>query len=141
MSKIGHNNPPQDRKVEWKSISVNIWSYKDLQRIGENILQKKNCFRLLNGDPPLKKLSIPYVIDVLITDKIMAMNSLEIQDNGRNIWEQTEKKLLRTYNSKGGLKLKKNEYKVLVWRILNKVSAFFIFLLIFFKIFKFILTN
>ena len=73
MSKIGHNNPPQDRKVEWKSISVNIWSYKDLQRIGENILQKKNCFRLLNGDPPLKKLSIPYVIDVLITDKIMAI--------------------------------------------------------------------
>jgi len=109
MSKIGHNNPPQDRKVEWKSISVNIWSYKDLQRIGENILQKKNCFRLLNGDPPLKKLSIPYVIDVLITDKILAMNSLEIQDNGRNIWEQTEKKLLRTYNSKGGLKLKKND--------------------------------
>jgi len=70
MSKIGHNNPPQDRKVEWK---------------------------------------FPYVIDVLITDKIMAMNSLEIQDNGRNIWEQTEKKLLRTYNSKGGLKLKKND--------------------------------
>ena len=106
MSKIGHNNPPQDRKVEWKSISVNIWSYKDLQRIGENILQKKNCFRLLNGDPPLKKLSIPYVIDVLITDKIMAMNSLEIQDNGRNIWEQTEKKIIANLQFKGRAKAK-----------------------------------
>jgi len=34
----------------------------------------------------------------------MAIHRLEIQDNGRNIWEQTYKKLLRTYNSKGGLK-------------------------------------
>jgi len=100
---IGHNNPPKDRKIEWKSISINIFDYKDLQRIAENILHKKNCFRLLNGEAPLKKVSIPYAISIIITDKIMAMNSLEIQDNGRNVWEQTYKKLLRTYNSKGGL--------------------------------------
>ena len=101
---IGHNNPPKDRKIEWKSISINIFDYKDLQRIAENILHKKNCFRLLNAEAPLKKVSIPYAISIIITDKIMAMNSLEIQDNGRNVWEQTYKKLLRTYNSKGGLK-------------------------------------
>ena len=100
---IGHNNPPKDRKIEWKSISINIFDYKDLQRIAENILHKKNCFRLLNGEEPLKKVSIPYAISIIITDKIMAMNTLEIQDNGRNVWEQTYKKLLRTYNSKGGL--------------------------------------
>jgi hypothetical protein len=106
---IGHNNPPKDRKIEWKSISINIWSYKDLQRIAENILHKRNCFRLLDGEAPLEKISIPCAIDFLITDKILAMNSLELQDNGRNVWEQTAKNLLRSYNSKGGLKI--NETK------------------------------
>ena len=103
-SLLGHNNPPKDRKVEWKSVSLNIFDYKDLQLIAENILYKKNCFRLLNGEAPLKKISIPYAISLILTDKIMAIHRLEIQDNGRNIWEQTYKKLLRTYNSKGGLK-------------------------------------
>jgi len=104
-SLLGHNNPPKDRKIEWKSISINIYDYKDLQLIAENILYKKNCFRLLNGEAPLKKISIPYAISLILTDKIMAIHRLEIQDNGRNIWEQTEKRLLRSYNSKGGLKL------------------------------------
>ena len=104
-SLIGHNNPPKERDPNWKSISINLFDYKDLQRIAENLLQKKNCFRLLNGEQPLKKISIPYAISVLITDKINEMNRFENQDNGRNIWEQTEKKLLRTYNSKGGLKI------------------------------------
>ena len=103
-SLLGHNNPPKDRKIEWKSISINIYDYKDLQLIAENILYKKNCFRLLNGEAPLKKISIPYAISLILTDKIMAIHRLEIQDNGRNIWEQTEKSLLRTYNSKKGLK-------------------------------------
>ena len=49
MSKIGHNNPPKDRKT-------------------------------------------------------MLDQHFETQDNGRNIWEQTAKQLLRTYNSKGGFK-------------------------------------
>ena len=104
MSRIGHNNPPKDRKVDWKSVSLNIFDYKDLQLIAENILYKKNCFRLLNGEAPLKKISIPYAISLLITDRELAQ-LVEIQDNGRNIWEQTEKRLLRSYNSKGGLKL------------------------------------
>ena len=104
MSNIGHNNPPKDREVEWKSISINIWDYKSLLDIAKNILQKKNCFRLLDGREPLKKISIPYAISLLITDRELAQ-LVEIQDNGRNIWEQTEKRLLRSYNSKGGLKL------------------------------------
>jgi len=105
-SLIGHNNPPKERDSNWKSISINIFDYKDLQIIAKNLLQKKNCFRLLEGKQPLKKISIPYAISVLITDKINEMNKFENQDNGRNIWEQTEKKLLRTYNSKGGGKNK-----------------------------------
>jgi len=102
---IGHNKPPKDRAPDWKSISINIWDYVDLEKIAKNLLQKKNCFRLLEGKQPLKKISIPYAISILIMDKIIAMNNFEIQDNGRNIWEQTEKKLLRTYNSKEGLKI------------------------------------
>ena len=104
MSNIGHNNPPKDREVKWKSISINILDYKSLLEIAQNILQKKNCFRLLDGREPLKKISIPYAISLLITDRELAQ-LIEIQDNGRNIWEQTEKRLLRSYNSKGGLKL------------------------------------
>ena len=102
---IGHNKPPKDRAPDWKSISINIWDYVDLEKIAKNLLQKKNCFRLLEGKQLLKKISIPYAISILIMDKIIAMNNFEIQDNGRNIWEQTEKKLLRTYNSKEGLKI------------------------------------
>ena len=103
-SLIGHNNPPKKRKVNWKSISIDPYDYKDLQEYAENLRQKKNCFRLLNGEKPLKKISIPYAISVLITKELTFSNVFETQDNGRNIWEQTEKSLLRTYNSKKGLK-------------------------------------
>ena len=48
------------------------------------------------------ELSKKKEIDVLITDKIRTKNRLEIQYNGRNIWEQTAKKLLRNYNTKQG---------------------------------------
>ena len=106
MSKIGHNNPPKDRKPNWKSISVNEWIYKDLQRIAENIRQHKNCFRLLEGKPPIDKVSIPYVIEIMVTDKLIGINAFETQDNGRNICEQMEKKFLRTYHSKRGINAK-----------------------------------
>ena len=78
--------------------------YEDLKKYAENLRQKKNCFRLLNGEKPLKKISIPYAISVLITQQLTFQSVLETQDNGRNIWEQTAKQLLRTYNSKGGFK-------------------------------------
>ena len=100
MSKIGHNNPPKDRKKDWKSISVNKYVYKDLLQIAQNICE------LLDGEPPQEKVSIPYAIELLADQKIMDMNRYEIQDNGRNIWEQTAKRLLRTFNSKGGFKRK-----------------------------------
>ena len=105
MSNIGHNNPPKERKVNWKSISIDPYDYEDLKKYAENLRQKKNCFRLLNGEKPLKFVSIPYAISVLITQQLVFQGQLETQDNGRNIWEQTEKRLLRSYNSKGGLKL------------------------------------
>ena len=103
-SLIGHNNPPKERKVNWKSVSIDPYDYKDLQDYAENLLNKKNCFRLLEGKKPLKKISIPYAISLLITQQLAFQSVLETQDNGRNFWEQQEKALLRTYNSKGGFK-------------------------------------
>jgi len=49
----------------------------------------------------------------LANERTMHDNHFDTQDNGRNIWEQTAKKLLRRYNSKSyrkkkGLR-KKNE--------------------------------
>ena len=46
MSKIGHNKPPKDRKIDWKSISLNKYVYKDLQKIGDYYRQVRNCFGL-----------------------------------------------------------------------------------------------
>ena len=44
MSKIGHNNPPKDRKIDWKSVSIDPNDYEDLKKYAENLRQKKNCF-------------------------------------------------------------------------------------------------
>ena len=43
MSKIGHNKPPKDRKINHKSISINVWSYKDLERIRDYIQEKRDA--------------------------------------------------------------------------------------------------
>ena len=102
MSKIGHNKPPKDRKIDWKSISLNKYVYKDLQKIGDYYRQVRNCFGLLNGAEPEKNKSIPWVIEMLVTEKICSIHQIEKQDNGRVIWEQMEKKFIRTYNSKRG---------------------------------------
>ena len=103
MSKIGHNKPP--RKIGWKSVSLNKYVYKMLQEVAEQRRALRNCFTLLDGGPPGKTPSIPWVIEILVQQELFNINKLETQDNGRNIYEQTEKKLLRSYNSKGGLKL------------------------------------
>ena len=65
-----------------------------------------NCFRLLNGKKPIKQVSIPYVIEVMLTQYILNELNPSYQDNGRSIYEQTFHSLLRTSKSKKGLKLK-----------------------------------
>ena len=103
MSKIGHNNPPKDRKVDWKTISLNKWIYKDLQKVQEHYRQLLNVFRMVDGNPPEKNPTMPWVLEMLIQEKLYCIRKLETQDNGRNLYEQQEKRLLRKYNSKGGL--------------------------------------
>ena len=99
MSKIGHNNPPKDRKVDWKTISLNKWIYKDLQKVQEHYRQLLNVFRMVDGNPPEKNPTMPWVLEMLIQEKLHCIWKIETQDNGRNFYEQQEKKLLRKYNS------------------------------------------
>ena len=102
---IGHNQPPKNRKTDWKSVSINIWVYKELLEIAQRICDQKNCFLLLDGKAPIDKVSIPYAIELLAHEKSTMDKHFDTQDNGRHIWEQTAKRLLRSYNSKRGLKL------------------------------------
>ena len=102
-SLIGHNNPPKDRKVEWKSISLNKYVYKQLLELAERRMNINNCFGLLDGKAPQKAPSIPHIIELLVNQELYCIRRLETQDNGRNIYEQTAKKLIRSYNSKRGL--------------------------------------
>ena len=53
-SLIGHNNPPKDRKVDWKSVSLNKYVYKQLQQLAERRMNINNCFGLLDGKAPQK---------------------------------------------------------------------------------------
>ena len=79
-----------------------LFLYEQLKELAINLRQTKNVDRIPEGKPPIKTVSIPYVIDVLVTQTIMNNNAYEIQDNGRNIYEQMEKRMLRSYYSKGG---------------------------------------
>jgi len=54
-SLIGHNNPPKDRKVDWKSVSLNKYVYKQLQQLAERRMNINNCFGLLDGKALLHK--------------------------------------------------------------------------------------
>ena len=104
-SLIGHNQPPKDRKANWKSVSINIVIYNELLKIAQRVCDQKNCFLLLDGKAPIEKVSIPNAIELLAHDRTLMDQHFDTQDNGRNIWEQTAKRLLRSYNSKRGLKL------------------------------------
>ena len=104
-SLIGHNQPPKDRKADWKSISIKKTVWKELQEIAQRICDQQNCFLLLDGKAPVEKVSIPYAIELLANEKSELDRHFDTQDNGRNIWEQTSKKLIKTYK-KGGFKKK-----------------------------------
>ena len=62
----------------------------------------------MDGEAPIQSVSIPYVISMLTTNYFLDHIVPSTQENGRDIWDQMAKKLLRTYNSKGGLKINAN---------------------------------
>ena len=103
MSKIGHNNPPKDRVINWKTISLNKFIFNQLKEIQEHYRQVRNVCRMIEGGAPEKNPTMPWVIEMLVQEKLYCIRKIETQDNGRNFYEQTEKKYLRKYNSKGGL--------------------------------------
>ena len=64
---LGHNNPPKDRKLNHKSVSINKYVIEDIKEL-ELVFYQNNCFRLLDGLPPITKpLSIPHIIEILTT--------------------------------------------------------------------------
>ena len=84
---IGHNNPPKDRKVNWKSISLNEYVYKDLKQCADYYRQLRNCFGLLNGGPPQENPSMPWVIEMLVQEKLCMINRIDRQDVRDRDWE------------------------------------------------------
>ena len=77
MSKIGHNKPPKDRETTWKSISLNVWVYKDLIRI-KDFIQKQ-------------RVTIPMAIEIIAglywRDNMLPMECIEIKE-GIDIYKQ-----------------------------------------------------
>ncbi len=62
MSKIGHNKPPKERKIHWKSISLNEWVYKDLVRIKDVIQKQRDA---LNPELKKQRVTIPMAIEII----------------------------------------------------------------------------
>ena len=59
---IGHNNPPKDRKINYKSISINKWTYAELIEIKEHIQQLRDIH---NPEMKLERVTIPMAIEIL----------------------------------------------------------------------------
>ena len=50
----------------------------------------------MDGEAPIQYVSIPYVISMLTTNYFLDHIVPRPQENGRDIWDQMAKKLLRT---------------------------------------------
>ena len=61
MILLGHNNPPK-RKVNYKSISINKWTYAELVEIKEHIQQLRDIH---NPEMKLERVTIPMAIEIL----------------------------------------------------------------------------
>ena len=61
MILLGHNNPPK-RKVNYKSISINKWTYAELVEIKEHIQQLRDIH---NPECKLDRVTIPMAIEIL----------------------------------------------------------------------------
>ena len=47
---IGHNNPPKDREIDWKSVSINKWEYKSIVQCQEHIQTIRDIYTALDRD-------------------------------------------------------------------------------------------
>ena len=88
MSKIGHNKPPKDRETTWKSISLNVWVYKDLIRIKDFIQKQRDA---LNPELKKQRVTIPMAIEIIAglywRDNMLPMECIEIKE-GVDIYKQ-----------------------------------------------------
>ena len=77
MSKIGHNQPP--RETNWKSVSLNIWAYKDLVKIQQHIQKQRDQ---INPELNKQRVTIPMAIEVLTTQYFL--NNILLPKSWRN---------------------------------------------------------
>ena len=106
---IGHNNPPKDREINWKSISLNIWDYKSIVQCQEHIQSIRNLYAALDGKKA-KKLSIADTIGVLTADYFIN-NICPAYDGGKNVYEQTLKLIKKDKKITGNINKKEVYYE------------------------------
>jgi|TARA_R110000744_G_scaffold149482_2_gene262629 hypothetical protein len=95
---IGHNNPPKDRKINWKSISLNIWDHKSIVQCQEHIQSIREVYAALDGKKS-KKLSIADTIGILTTNYFVD-HICPAYDGTKNIYEQLLKQIKRERKQK-----------------------------------------
>ena len=96
---IGHNNPPKERKTDWKSISINKWEYKSIVQCQEHIQMIRDIYAALDKKPS-RKLSIPDTISILTTDYFVNHICPAYDDKGKNVYEQTLQQIKKESKSK-----------------------------------------
>ena len=105
---IGHNNPPK-RKIDWKSISLNIWDYKSIVKCQEHIQSIRNLYAALDDKEP-KKLSIADTIGILTTDYFVNHICPATNEQGKNVYETTLRSINRDKKIKGNINKKEEVY-------------------------------
>ena len=91
---IGHNNPPKDREIDWKSISINKWEYKSIVQCQEHIQIIRDIYAVLDKKPS-KKLSIPDTIGILTTEYFVNHICPAYDEKGKNVHETLFKQIKR----------------------------------------------
>tara|TARA_R110000787_G_scaffold254826_1_gene360144 strand:+ start:1768 stop:2070 length:303 start_codon:yes stop_codon:yes gene_type:complete len=96
---IGHNNPPKDREINWKSISINKWEYKSIIQCQEHIQTIRDIYAALDNRPS-KKLSIPDTISILTADYFVNHICPAYDKKGKNVYDKILKQIKRESKTK-----------------------------------------
>ena len=94
---IGHNQPPK-RKINWKSISINKYLFKNLVEISEHIHTKNKLSAIIAKKHinTVKQPSIAETIDICVCVYMQSYIYPDyLYNDGKSIFEQTYNQLKR----------------------------------------------
>ena len=94
---IGHNQPPK-RKIDWKSISINKFLFKDIVEISEHIHTLNKLYAILDQkhENTVKQPSIAETIEICVNHYQMDYIFPDYYyNNGRSVFKQTYNQLKR----------------------------------------------